>query len=83
MATSGTPLWEQVVNPLGPAEAKAVAAPITSTLGFLNWVKKGFTRHNAVRVAEGTLGLLLILVAVAELAKGTPVGNAVKKVPFI
>jgi hypothetical protein len=83
LATSGVPVWEELINPLAPAEAKTVAAPITSTLGFLNWIKNGFTRHNAVRVAEGTLGLLLILVAVAELAKGTPAGNLAKKVPFI
>lgn len=36
-----------------------------------------------VRVAEGVLGLALVLVAVAELGKGTAMGNTVKKVPFI
>ena len=41
------------------------------------------SRGTWVRIAEGVLGVALILVAVAELAKGTPVGNAVKKVPFI
>lgn len=60
--------------------AGQAASTATSTLGFL---KDLFTRHNAVRLAEGILGVALILVAVAELGKGTAVGNAVKKVPFI
>lgn len=41
------------------------------------------SRGTWVRLAEGVLGVALILVAVAELGKGTAVGNAVKKVPFI
>lgn len=36
-----------------------------------------------VRVAEGVLGILLVAVAVAELGKGTAVGNLAKKVPFV
>ena len=60
--------------------AGQVASKATTVLGFLQSL---FTRANAIRLAEGILGGLLVLVAVAELAKGTPVGNAVKKVPFI
>jgi hypothetical protein len=60
--------------------AGSTAAAAQTTLGF---IKSLFTRANAIRLAEGILGGLLILVAVAELGKGTPVGNAVKKVPFI
>jgi predicted Zn-dependent protease len=41
------------------------------------------SRGTWVRIAEGVLGIALVLVAVSELGKGTPVGNAVKKVPFI
>ena len=60
--------------------AGTIAAGATSTLGFLQNL---FTRGNAIRLAEGVLGLVLILVAVAELGKGTAIGSAVKKVPFI
>jgi hypothetical protein len=41
------------------------------------------SRGTWIRIAEGVLGIAVILVAVAELGKGTAVGNAVKKVPFI
>jgi hypothetical protein len=41
------------------------------------------SRGTWVRLAEGTLGVVLILIAVAELGKGTPVGAIAKKVPFI
>lgn len=36
-----------------------------------------------IRIAEGALGVILIAVAVAELAKGTPAGKLAKKVPFV
>lgn len=36
-----------------------------------------------LRIAEGVLGTALILVAVAELGKGTAVAKAIKKVPFV
>jgi hypothetical protein len=75
---------QQSLNPVNDlvnaAETSNTLSSATSILGFLKGL---FTRKNAVRFAEGTLGLALVLVAVAELAKGTPVGNAVKKVPFI
>lgn len=45
---------------------------------------KGLTaRQLWVRVAEGVLGLALLLVAVAELGKGTGIGKVAKAVPFI
>lgn len=39
--------------------------------------------HTWIRLAEGVLGIALVLVAAGELGKGTVVGKAVKKVPFI
>lgn len=36
-----------------------------------------------IRIAEGVLGLLLIVVAIGELAKGTPVGKAAKALPLL
>lgn len=74
---------ETLINPLAAPEANVIGAPLKSTVDFLNWIKRGFTRHNAVRVVEGFLGVVLILVAVAELGKGTAAGNLAKKVPFI
>jgi hypothetical protein len=41
------------------------------------------SRGTWIRLAEGVIGGALILVAVAELGKGTAIGSAVKKVPFI
>lgn len=56
------------------------ATSVPDYLGFL----KGLTaRQLWVRVAEGVLGLALLLVAVAELGKGTGIGKAAKAVPFI
>jgi hypothetical protein len=49
----------------------------------LGFVKGLFTRQNAIRLAEGVLGLALILVAVAKLGEGTAAGKAAKAVPFI
>jgi len=64
-----------VVNTVGSAVPGA-----TSILSFLT----GLTaRQLWVRVAEGVLGLALLLVAVAELGKGTGIGKAAKAVPFI
>ena len=60
--------------------AGTTTAAATTTLGFLQGL---FTRANAVRLAEGVLGLVLVLVAVSKLAEGTGAGNLVKKVPFI
>jgi hypothetical protein len=59
--------------------ATAAAAATTP----LQWLQSLFTRANAVRLAEGVLGLALVLVAVAKLAEGSPAGNLAKKVPFI
>jgi hypothetical protein len=62
------------------AGAATGAAAATTTLG---WLKSLFTRANAIRLAEGVLGLALVLVAVAKLGEGTAIGSAAKKVPFI
>lgn len=59
--------------------AGAVASTAPDYLGFL----KGLTsRELWVRIAEGVLGLALVLVAVAELSKGTPVGKIAKAATF-
>jgi hypothetical protein len=41
------------------------------------------SRSTLERFVTGALGVMLILVGVAKLGEGTPVGNAIKKVPFI
>jgi hypothetical protein len=56
--------------------AGTVAAGATSVLGFLQGL---FTRANAIRLAEGVLGIVLVVVAVAELSKGTPLAGIAKK----
>jgi hypothetical protein len=40
-------------------------------------------RGTLQRLAEGFLGILLIVVGVAKIAEGTPLGNTLKKVPFV
>jgi hypothetical protein len=68
----------------GAAQGAENAAQELSPTGILNKVWDVLkSRGTWVRLAEGVLGIVLVLVAVAELGKGTPVGNAVKKVPFI
>lgn len=62
------------------AGAGTTAAAATTTLG---WLQSVFTRANAVRLAEGVLGLALVLVAVGKLGSGTAAGNLAKKAPFI
>lgn len=70
-----------------PGAAAKGAQSVYQNLDPAQWLNKLgnlFTsRGTWVRVAEGVLGLALVLVAVAELGKGTAIGNAVKKVPFI
>lgn len=76
-------------GPLAPAVSAGQSAlnaggsAIASAKNPLQFLQALFTRQNAIRFAEGILGVALILVAVAELGKGTPVGNLAKKVPFI
>ena len=66
-----------------PNPANDLVNALQNAKSPLDFAKGLFTRHNAIRLAEGILGLVLVLVAVAELGKGTAIGNAVKKVPFI
>jgi hypothetical protein len=70
-----------IPTPGGVVTGAATVAAAPSTV--LGWLQGMFTRANAVRLAEGVLGLVLVLVAASKLADGTPVGSAVKKVPFI
>jgi hypothetical protein len=69
------------------AGAAAGAENAVATLSPTQWINKLgnvlSSRGTWVRLAEGVLGIALVLVAVAELGKGTGVGNMVKKVPFI
>jgi hypothetical protein len=76
-------------GPLKPVVSAAQNALNASTSALakaanpLEFLQALFTRANAIRLAEGVLGLMLILVSVAELGKGTAIGAAVKKAPFI
>jgi hypothetical protein len=67
-----------------PGEIAAGAGGVASAAPDVGSVLKGLTsRELWVRVAEGVLGLALLLVAVAELGKGTGAGKLAKAVPFI
>lgn len=59
--------------------AQGAASKAASALGLDALFTGGFW----MRFAEGVLGLMLVIVAVAELGKGTPIGDAAKKVPFV
>ena len=69
------------------AGAAKGAENAVNTLSPQQWLDKLgkllTSRGTWVRLAEGVLGIALVLVAVAELGKGTQVGNLAKKVPFI
>jgi len=41
------------------------------------------SRNGWIRIAEVTIGVALIIVAVAKLGEGTPIGDLAKKVPVI
>jgi hypothetical protein len=69
---------------LQPGEVAAGAGTAAAVAPDVGSILKGLTaRELWVRVAEGVLGLALLLVAVAELGKGTGIGKAAKVVPFI
>ena len=70
-----------IATPGGVVTGGATTAAAATTA--LGWLQSIFTRANAIRLAEGVLGLALVLVAVAKLGEGTGAGNLVKKVPFI
>lgn len=77
--TAGADIDTGTVSSAAQGAEKALSVP-----DFLGTLWSVLTsRGTWVRLAEGILGVALILVAVAELGKGTPVGNAVKKVPFV
>jgi len=70
-----------------PGAAAKGAENAVANLSPSQWLNKLgnilSSRGTWIRLAEGVLGIALLLVAVAELGKGTAVGNIVKKVPFI
>lgn len=55
----------------------AKATGVSQFLGDLT------SRNTLMRIGEGALGVALIIVGVAKLADGTPLGSALKKVPFV
>lgn len=70
----------------GAADTGAAAGKVGSLPGIssvIDFLKDLSSRNTLQRLAEGTLGLVLILVGVSKLADGTAVGSLVKKVPFI
>ena len=60
--------------------AKSGAGPVGSVVQFLGDLTQ---RNTLLRLAEGALGIVLIIVGVAKLADGTQVGSVLKKVPFV
>jgi hypothetical protein len=64
----------------GAAGAAISSGPFGSVVDFLNALGN---RKILMRIAEGALGIGLIIVGVAKLADGTPLGTALKKVPFV
>jgi hypothetical protein len=54
--------------------------PVTSVANFLSDLT---SRNTLQRLAEGTIGILLIVVGVAKLTEGTAVGTALKKLPLV
>jgi hypothetical protein len=64
----------------GPASAATAIPGISSVTDFL----KALTQRNTLlRLGEGAIGIALIIVGVAKLADGTPLGSVLKKVPFV
>jgi hypothetical protein len=69
---------------LQPGEVAAGAGTAAQAAPSITSFLQGLTsRQLWIRLAEGVLGVALILVAVAELGKGTAIGKAAKAVPFI
>jgi hypothetical protein len=84
------PLIPSIIGDVGglvtgnPAQAAGAVGPVvnagSSAVSALDSVPKFLAflgqRQTWIRIAEGTLGLLLILVSVAKLAEGSSVGKA-------
>jgi hypothetical protein len=56
---------------------------VTKALGLSQFLGNLSSRNTLMRIGEGALGVALIIVGVAKLADGTPLGSALKKVPFV
>jgi len=81
--SAANPGWKAPTGFAGNV-GNTVGAAASAAGGSVLDVLKGLTaRELWVRIAEGALGIALILVAVAELGKGTAIGKAAKMVPFI
>jgi hypothetical protein len=70
---------ENLLNPLAGAEASVVKNPFTSVTDFLNALVQ---RNTLTRLAEGAIGIMLIIVGVAKMAEGTKLGSVLGKVPL-
>jgi len=61
----------------------AVSAGARQTLSTAQFLGKLSSRNTLMRLAEGTIGVLLILVAVAKLASDSPIASVVGKAGLI
>jgi hypothetical protein len=64
-------------------QVATAAGSITGTASVTSFLTSLSRPQTWQRVAEGVIGILLILVGVAKLAESSPVASAIKKVPFI
>jgi hypothetical protein len=56
---------------------------VASAVGVNNFLGDLTSRNTFQRLAEGVIGVLLIVIGVAKLTENTAVGTALKKVPFV
>jgi hypothetical protein len=70
--TLGTAIGQSAPADVGKA-VSPIGTAISSVPGFLSFITQ---RDFLIRVAEGVLGLALIVVAIAKLADGTAAGRA-------
>jgi hypothetical protein len=59
------------------------AGTIPGISDVASFLKALSSRQTLMRLAEGTLGILLIVVGVAKLADGSALGSVLKKVPIV
>jgi hypothetical protein len=66
---------QSTVSALG-AVGKAVGNPLSGLAAIGNFFNLLTQRQTLIRIAEGVIGLGLIVVGLAKLAEGTPIGKA-------